>query len=170
MNKAFILFLLLTANLFAADESKAANITQDLGVIQQGTMFEAKHQSEWFQDTYTFSVLPNQGTGAAAINAHFVGSSGIKFGLVQIWDGAKYWAMESINTLTHSSFFGKFVGLTCTNCKLIVEGHSYGADVTAYNGNWTIVNDVAAVPVPSAIWLFGSALVGLIRLNRRGVK
>jgi hypothetical protein len=29
------------------------------------------------------------------------------------------------------------------------------------------ITEVAAVPVPAAVWLFGSALTGLIGVNRR---
>ncbi|MEW8381232.1 MAG: PEP-CTERM sorting domain-containing protein, partial [Candidatus Thiodiazotropha taylori] len=28
-------------------------------------------------------------------------------------------------------------------------------------------NDVSAVPVPAAVWLFGSGLIGMLSLNRR---
>jgi hypothetical protein len=37
----------------------------------------------------------------------------------------------------------------------------------AYIDNVSIVTDVAAVPVPAAVWLFGSGLLGLIGVARR---
>jgi probable HAF family extracellular repeat protein len=39
--------------------------------------------------------------------------------------------------------------------------------VGGYNGAYLLSSTVAAVPVPSALWLFGSALTGFIGLNRR---
>jgi hypothetical protein len=48
-----------------------------------------------------------------------------------------------------------------------------GAALNNSSGNWRFDNvvisgaAVAAVPVPAAVWLFGSALVGLMRFNRR---
>lgn len=41
-------------------------------------------------------------------------------------------------------------------------------DVLAANGQYQI--KVSAVPIPAAVWLFGSALVGLVGVSRRKVK
>ena len=42
-----------------------------------------------------------------------------------------------------------------------------GCGVDAYFDNVTISTDVAAVPVPAAVWLFGSGLIGLVGVARR---
>ena len=42
-----------------------------------------------------------------------------------------------------------------------------GCGVDAYFDNVTISTDVAAVPVPAAVWLFGSGLLGLIGVARK---
>jgi len=42
-----------------------------------------------------------------------------------------------------------------------------GCGVDAYFDNITISTEVAAVPVPAAVWLFGSGLLGLIGVARR---
>jgi hypothetical protein len=42
-----------------------------------------------------------------------------------------------------------------------------GCGVDAYFDNITITTDVSAVPVPAAVWLFGSGLVGLVGVARR---
>ena len=52
-------------------------------------------------------------------------------------------------------------------------GTSYGYQNTDYKPNqlyaWAVrPGDVAAVPVPGAFWLFGTAMVGLMTLKRRG--
>ena len=49
-----------------------------------------------------------------------------------------------------------------TSCGPVV-----GCGVDAYFDNVTISTEVAAVPVPAAVWLFGSGLLGLIGLARR---
>ena len=40
----------------------------------------------------------------------------------------------------------------------------FGQKLTA-PGSW--VGDIAAVPVPAAVWLFGSGLIGLLAIGRR---
>jgi hypothetical protein len=42
-----------------------------------------------------------------------------------------------------------------------------GCGVDAYFDNITITTDVSAIPVPAAVWLFGSGLVGLVGVARR---
>jgi hypothetical protein len=42
-----------------------------------------------------------------------------------------------------------------------------GCGVDAFFDNITITTDVSAVPVPAAVWLFGSGLLGLIGVARR---
>jgi len=45
-----------------------------------------------------------------------------------------------------------------------------GCGVDAFFDNITITTDVSAVPVPAAVWLFGSGLVGLVGVARRKKK
>ncbi len=48
-------------------------------------------------------------------------------------------------------------------------GNQYGNDKFNQLHAWAVrPGDVAAVPVPGAFWLFGSAMVGLMGLKRRG--
>ncbi|MCX2982945.1 VPLPA-CTERM sorting domain-containing protein [Halieaceae bacterium IMCC14734] len=46
-------------------------------------------------------------------------------------------------------------------------GPVVGCGVDSYFDNITITTDVAAVPLPAAAWLFGSALMGLVGMSRR---
>ena len=46
-------------------------------------------------------------------------------------------------------------------------GPVVGCGVDAYFDNLTITTDVSAVPVPAAVWLFGSGLLGLVGVARR---
>ncbi len=42
-----------------------------------------------------------------------------------------------------------------------------GGPFDGQNGDWTVTGTVSAVPVPAAVWLFGSGLVGLAGIARR---
>lgn len=54
---------------------------------------------------------------------------------------------------------------TGQNYYLLVTGDATGAKGGSYTGNYA----VAAVPLPAAVWLFGSALAGLAVVRRRKV-
>ena len=45
----------------------------------------------------------------------------------------------------------------------------YPRDIEDFGGGWGLIN-VAAVPVPAAVWLFGSGLLGLVGVARRKEK
>lgn len=160
------IFLLLM--LFVSCSGHAETINLDM--IRQGGTFEATHSYEpnpWFSDSYKFSVIPNNGVGVAAINARFQGSNGIKFTLVEIWDGLKRWSLNTVNPANGSSYFvGHWIG-QCTDCTMTVEGRVIGGGNASYTGNWTVVNDVAPVPLPAAFWLFGFGVVGLLVRGRK---
>ena len=93
----------------------------------------------------------------------------------------------SDDTLTYDSFFDVFVDL-----RFVEVGNplnvlkSQGFDVLYFAGNWERKSDVftmldpinatgllegelapAAIPIPPAVWLFGSGLLGLIGIARR---
>ena len=47
-------------------------------------------------------------------------------------------------------------------------GYQYGFDKFFSLRSWAVqTGDVSAVPVPAAVWLFGSGLLGLIGVARR---
>jgi hypothetical protein len=48
------------------------------------------------------------------------------------------------------------------------NGSGVAANATWRIDNFTLSGDVAPVPVPGAVWLFGSAIAGLAGLRRRG--
>lgn len=48
------------------------------------------------------------------------------------------------------------------------NGSGVAANATWRIDNFTLTGDVAPVPVPGAVWLFGSAVAGLVGLRRRG--
>ena len=40
-------------------------------------------------------------------------------------------------------------------------------DIIAHDGRTAIVKDIGVVPIPTAIWLFGTALIGLVGFRKR---
>ena len=57
---------------------------------------------------------------------------------------------------------------------LLVDAQLTGIDQTVYAGTWSLdaggtltYGGVSAVPVPAAVWLFGSAMLGLVGVARR---
>ena len=51
-----------------------------------------------------------------------------------------------------------------SNVPNVIDGVAYNYDE---NGNLIAIADLSAVPVPAAVWLFGSGLLGLIGVSRR---
>ncbi len=57
------------------------------------------------------------------------------------------------------------------------DGHTFHTDIGLIDNNWTtpvsflmVANTTSAVPVPAAIWLFGTALIGLVGYGKRKSK
>jgi len=72
------------------------------------------------------------------------------------------WASFTWNTNLGADVSGGVTLQLKTSC-----GPVEGCGVDAYFDNVTITTDVSAVPVPAAVWLFGSGLLGLIGVARR---
>jgi hypothetical protein len=121
-----------------------------------------------FQHLWQFQVSPNNGGSASITN------SSVDFNITGRID--KFSAIidntfELILTQTKemgivstlSGVFGKLSSGPNDNHFLVVRGIANNA---SYGGNINI-NPVNAVPVPAAVWLFGSAFAGLIGLAKR---
>ena len=66
-----------------------------------------------------------------------------------------YWSGTEFNSLNAWTFFFSF-------------GDQYNSGKLAENYGWAVrAGDVGAVPVPAAVWLFGSGLLGLVGVARR---
>jgi hypothetical protein len=121
----------------------------------------------------TYSSLPDiggiQGHGGPYIRAQGINNSGLIVGYDFsgngtpshgfIYDGSTYTTINDPNA-------------TATNGATIINGiNDLGQLVGYYNDSTGIhgflATPVSAVPIPAAIWLFGSALIGLVGFNRR---
>lgn len=118
-----------------------------------------------FSDDWNFTVGPNTG-GAANVTITGIGSlnlSDLKASILGAGD------LKLLFSNVSNELLGLSFGiLNPGSYTLQVTGNTFGSttDSHSYSGNLSIGN-VAAVPVPAAVWLFGSAIAGLIGISRR---
>ena len=72
------------------------------------------------------------------------------------------WTNYTFSTVAGSDVSGGVTLQLKTDC-----GANPGCTVDAYIDNVSVMADVSAVPVPAAVWLFGSGLLGLVGVARR---
>ena len=72
------------------------------------------------------------------------------------------WTTYNFTHIAGPDISGGFTLQLKTDC-----GANPGCVVDAYIDNVSITADVPAVPVPAAVWLFGSGLLGLVGVARR---
>ena len=139
---------------------QASAATVDLGLINDTATFENNLLKGNFSDTWTFTVPTNIGASAFVGNTFKLVSqkisnfqatlNGISFG------GA---TLVGKNQFLTKEFDGLDTSFVHT---LVISG--FAPSLTGYAGHI----DIAApeVPVPGAVWLFGSGLAGLIALRK----
>jgi hypothetical protein len=163
MKKTLLMMaMLMTANV------NAANVTQDLGTIVQGSLFQATHTNEVFKDTFDLNIVPNIGVASAAVNVNLDKGPEFKFtsaSLVNVANGAL--ASYTIkNGGAFNSIVATFPSLVAGKYQLLISGQVFGGTAT-YTGNWQIVP--TNTPLPGAVWMFGSSLLAMIGLGGRKV-
>ena len=123
-----------------------------------------------FNDTFTFTIASGDVAAAAAIKLD------ISFGNLSVWGISNFLATSNSPALTFSATLDNANATIGYHSGLLTAG-SYSFDVTGtttglnggtYTAGFTNLSaNASAVPVPGAIWLFGSALFGFASLNRR---
>jgi hypothetical protein len=78
------------------------------------------------------------------------------------WNGTDFNQGSSAATLTTSNCVAGTCDFTMSWTSLIVGG-PFGGNT----GSWILNGTVSAIPVPAAVWLLGSGLVGLVGVARR---
>ena len=75
--------------------------------------------------------------------------------------------LEFLFSVTGGDAAGLYGGAGSTGGVILAGGTGFTGDFTAdFTGGGMAVADVAPVPVPAALWLFGTGLLGLVGLGR----
>ncbi len=151
------------------ETTSATNNIFDLGpLIEPGKTFGAHHEHQgWFRDEWTFSLSELSNVALRVDNV-------LELAEPDTWvDGELVVNLLNINDLhTHFSFqLGAesewvYATLDVGNYFFVVEGGTDGSLGGMYAGTVS----VAAVPLPAAALLFGSALLGLFGVRARSRK
>jgi hypothetical protein len=105
-----------------------------------------------------FPLLSSTETTAAAWTSDQAeGSATSKYGMIGAPD---------INNVDGSAY--QLFGFTGNNSTSTLQSYILGTASLDVNGNLTLTgNTTSAVPLPAAVWLFGSGLMGLVGVSRR---
>ncbi len=130
-----------TLAVFDNDNFGGASISDGLEIFLSGPVLGS------LGGTINFSnELPPPGSGnyTATNGSELLSLTGGNLFMVGLWDGSS-WIMDSGAAILPAN----------------------GAQLTFSVGGDVVAIDVAVIPVPAAVWLFGSGLVGLVAVSRR---
>ncbi len=156
------LFVVLSVLIMAVVSYQADAATVNLGTIHESKDF-SNSVSGSFSDIWTFKTLPNDGIGVSATNvsiklAGFIDKfSGILDGVALDFDSAT--SIIAGKKIITNSLIG--AGFGAGDHTLVISG--IAGKSASYGGSIA----VAETPIPAAVWLFGSALMGLMGVSRR---
>jgi hypothetical protein len=124
-----------------------------------------------FKDVHVFQVGQNVGGSASFTNSFTFNLTGKIENFRAVINNTHELLLSVIHDAkgTVSTLSGVFSALSSgpnDNHFLQISGNAINA---SYGGNINI-NPVGAVPVPAAVWLFGSAFAGLLGLTKRSRK
>ncbi len=157
-------------------QSSITDIYFDLGpaagLITSMQVHDDSGSGVWFDNSARPRNLPGGNTLNPQFQADYSGDSGSFFGF-----GVAYWGVNTNQEWV--SFVGKLgdgksldgvltaLGNRDFRVGLHVQAIAPSGDSDSYINNHTNIDNVSAVPLPAAGWLFGSALVGFMMLSTR---
>jgi len=118
-----------------------------------------------FDDFWTVELQPSAETFSIVNTVPKFASFNVEYSL----DGGSTWVTYDLATTTDlgETYTANVVNLSAF--KLHIYGDSTNS--LGMSGSYQMtVSEVQAVPVPAAVWLFGSALMGLVGFTRRTSK
>ncbi len=160
-----VLLVLSLALIGLSFQANAA--TKDLGMILDNETFGNKSVATGFSDTYTFMVPDNVETTISLTNS-FSGPN--RDGFITAFNATLNGVSFDLTTNNSSQLLeAAFSDLAAnTAYSLLVTGTDVlGRGTGSYGGSFQLSINTANTPIPAAIWLFGSALLGLTGLKRR---
>jgi len=169
---------LVGAFLLAGATGGAQAATVDLGAVEIGTplAFSGFAPVGVINDIFTFSLPANGGSGYSIVNFPLsipgVGTFNAIFSSITLFsdpDGTPFTQDDSFLTTASAGGPGveslslNFSGTGGGNMYLMINGVSNGTIGGLYSG----AISASPVPLPPAVWMLGSALVGLATVGRR---
>jgi hypothetical protein len=134
----------------------AATVKGDAGIGTSGQVlaFDASDNLTLVQDKSIYTI--NQATGAAVFDSDFIldpghGGAAFDFSTGLLWAAGTSGRSQDSTILVSSLVLNTFTELD--------------TDIEYLHA--ITIGSIGAVPVPAAIWLFGTALIGLVGFGRR---
>ncbi|MEQ1545192.1 hypothetical protein [Methyloglobulus sp.] len=160
--KKVLVALGLAISAFSFQASAATFNSYDLGAITDFKGFNGEFRGTGpFEDTYIFVAPANDGISASATNSFTINAkTGKTIGKINNFAAQ----LDGVDLLLSSG--GTFQLLMADLAGTAEQFHSLvisGTSTGSYGGSIA----VAQTPIPAAIWLFGSALMGLTGVSRR---
>jgi len=165
MKKNILSAVVVAAAMLASPVSQAALRTFGLSGVSDTS-------SDVFNGSITFdtAVAPDVGlnilTGITAFELHFTGSYVADFALADLTSA--YWQSIS-NDFIHAGVSIPWITFSANNGTDQLLAFNWNKQFANGIGYYTnnLTHDVSAVPVPGAVWLMGSGLLGLMGLARK---
>ncbi|UOA09825.1 VPLPA-CTERM sorting domain-containing protein [Methylobacter sp. S3L5C] len=163
-----ILKLIVAAGLLTASmASMASTNLGTLDTINEGTDFGASNLTGAFSEEFVFNLVGGDYLfGLTATNTFSKTKVGITDFTATLDGNAFSNSLYNIALTANTKFnflFGEVSSLASGDHKLIISGtgnkSSFGGSIE--------VSAISAVPVPAAVWLMGSALIGLVSFGKR---
>jgi hypothetical protein len=143
----------------------------EVNLFQEQVIGAADVGSTWI---YTFDAVTNNVEGATTAdafiktlnpNAGFATTNFITFDTSALND----WGTHTLSITIDNALVGQILQFGATNTASNYEGSGVFYDNICFNtsGDCDIGGPPSAVPVPAAVWLFGSGLLGLVGVARR---
>ena len=119
-----------------------------------------------FDDFWTVELQPSAQTFSIVNTVPKFASFNVEYSL----DGGATWTTYDLASTTElgETYTANVVNLSAF--KLHIHGDSTNSFGMSGSYQMTVDSDIQAVPVPAAVWLFGSALMGLVGVTRRSSK
>ena len=194
--RAFNRFVLISLALLGLSISSALAVVIDFESLHHADSNISGHGSSYGEDGFTIggSILSTFGSlefRYSGSTAMFENSGGFTNTLTQ--DNANPFSIHSIDLselngsfVASVAFTGLYNGGGSIQQTFTLDGVSFGAETFAFTGLWSnldqvswsqaapfhqfdniVLNAPSAVPVPAAVWLFGTALIGLVGFSKR---